>query len=116
LQRRSAAIAADRNTQIDFAEDTANPLLLAVAVSKSPRRTAAIASGIPGGERDQRLHALQEQLMEARYNEEASISYDDTRTASAPAWAILQVKVPARWRREAPVRFSSTAYPSAGSL
>ena len=55
-------------------------------------------TGISSRERDQLLHALQEQLIELRYDEEASISAmieagdDVSRSGSAP-WAVLMIEI-----------------------
>jgi hypothetical protein len=89
---------ADRVTQSGFVETEANPLLLAALLY--PERLAecilqaATASGIPKGERDARLKALKAQLTQALYDEEASLD-DDMRSPSAPAWAVLQVRIAA---------------------
>jgi hypothetical protein len=86
---------ADRRTQTYFSQDDANPLLLAALLH--PERltdrllAAAMASGIPKGERDAKLKTLRSQLEQARYDEEASLG-NDVRSSSQPAWAVLMVK------------------------
>ena len=93
---------ADRVAQSGFAPDQANALLLFALLepdrlAERLMKTVSDVS-ISARERDQLLHALQEQLIELRYAEEATVSAmieagdDVTRSGSAP-WAVLMVTV-----------------------
>ena len=55
------------------------------------------ATGISSRERDQLRNALQEQLTELRYSEEASVSATieagEDVTRSGPPWAVLMIEI-----------------------
>jgi hypothetical protein len=86
-----------------FSPDEANALLLAALLQ--PERLAerllrvATETGITASEREMRLRALRSEEVRLRYDEEAAICAavergdDATRSASAPAWAVLQIEV-----------------------
>jgi hypothetical protein len=80
--------------------DEGNPLWLTAFLH--PERLAerltqaALAGGISASERDARLSALQQEMVELRYAEEASIissvsNGDDVSRSASPPWAVLMV-------------------------
>jgi hypothetical protein len=94
---------ADRITMSGFAKDDGNALLL-LALVDSERLAecllqVAVDGGISATERNARLHALQLEETQLRYDEETSICAaisngdDVSRSGSAPAWAVLMVQV-----------------------
>lgn len=96
---------ANRVNLIGFSQRDGNPLLL-LALLEPERlverllQTVADAHSISPTERNERLHGLQSELTQLRYDEEAAICEaidnggDDVfRLGSSPAWAVLMVQI-----------------------
>ena len=92
---------ADRNILTGFVQHESNPLLMAAFLDADHLAArlfeVAMEGSISQGEHDRLLHALRQQLIELRYDEEAAVSQaiDDGADVirNGPAWAVLMVAV-----------------------
>jgi hypothetical protein len=89
-------------TQTGYASDQANPLLLAALLTPEAMVERIMKAATDGllspDQRAERLEQLNAELTQLRYDEESAVAVaiernEDVTRASAPPWAILQVRI-----------------------